>query len=200
MTNIEITYGEETKIFEPGQKITIGRSDDSVIKVDDKQVSRFHSQIVYDETLDAWIFTDLGSANSSFVDGEEVKTKQLLGPQTIKLGFYDEAPVLHTLVRINSTDLDDATIVVNRSELTDTTESQIYQAPIISGPEFDEEPEPVAAPAPTAAPSNIQIPLPVTVPLSPAPEPPVATERKFCPRCGTARVGNFCGGCGFDYR
>ena len=198
MTNIEITYAGETKVFEPGQTISIGRSEDSTIHIDDKQVSRFHSQISYDSDLGAWIFSDLGSANSSFVDGEEVKTKQLLGPQTIKLGFYDEAPVLHSLVRVNSTDLDDATIVVNRSELTDTTESQIYQAPIISGPEFDSEPEPVSAPAP--APSNIQIPVPVTVPLTPAPEPPVVTERKFCPRCGTARVGNFCGGCGFDYR
>ena len=196
MTNIEITFGGETKIFEPGQTITIGRSEDSVLKVDDKQVSRFHSQIAYDEVLDAWIFSDLGSANSSFVDGEEVKTKQLLGPQTIKLGFYDEAPELHTLVRIDSTELDDATIVVNRSELNDTTESQIYQAPIISGSEFDSEPVPLEAPAP----SNIQIPIPVTVPLTPAPEPPVTTERKFCPRCGTARVGNFCGGCGFDFR
>ena len=192
MTNIEITFGGETRIFEPGQTISIGRSEDSVIKIDDKQVSRFHSQINYDESLGTWIFSDLGSANSSFVDGEEVKTKQLLGPQVIKLGFYDEAPVLHTLVRINSTELDDATIVVNRSELNDTTESQIYQAPIISGP--DSEPEPAPAP------SSIQIPAPVTVPLTPAPEPPVANERKFCPRCGTARVGNFCGGCGFDYR
>jgi pSer/pThr/pTyr-binding forkhead associated (FHA) protein len=192
VTNIEITYGEETRVFVPGQTISIGRSQDSTIPIDDKQVSRFHSQIVFDETLDAWIYSDLGSANSSFVDGEEVKTKQLLGPQTIKLGFYEEAPVLHSLVRIDSTDLDDATIVVNRSELTDTTESQIYQAPIISGP--DSEPEPLPAP------SSIQIPAPVTVPLTPAPQPTSVPERKFCPRCGTARVGNFCGGCGFDYR
>jgi hypothetical protein len=195
VSNIEITYLDETKVFEPGQTITIGRSDDSSIRIEDKQVSRYHSQIVFDETLGAWIFSDLGSANSSSVDGQEVKTKQLLGPQTIKLGFYEGAPVLHTLVRINSTDLDDATIVVNRSELNDTTESQVYEAPKL--------------PSPPPAPSSIQIPAPVTVPLTPAPAPapaapapeaPSGTERKFCPRCGTARVGNFCGGCGFDYR
>ena len=187
MTNIEITYAGETKVFEPGQTISIGRSEDSTIHIDDKQVSRFHSQISYDSDLGAWIFSDLGSANSSFVDGEEVKTKQLLGPQVIKLGFYDGAPILHTLVRIDSTELDDATIVVNRSELNDTTESQVYEVPVIT------QPEPVSPP-------TIQIPAPITVPLTPAPEPQPATERKFCPRCGTARVGNFCGGCGFDYR
>jgi pSer/pThr/pTyr-binding forkhead associated (FHA) protein len=188
VTNIEITYGEETKVFEPGQKITIGRSDESTIHIDDKQVSRYHSQIVYEEALGAWIFSDLGSANSSIIDGEEVKTKELLGPQTIKLGFYDGAPTLHTLVRIDSTELDDATIVVNRSELNDTTESQVFEAPV------------VPAPQPAPEPSNIQIPAPVTVPLTPAPEPKVEAERKFCPRCGAVRVGNFCGGCGFDYR
>ena len=187
MTSIEITYEQETRVFEPGQTISIGRSDDSTIRIDDKQVSRFHSQIAFDENLGAWIFSDLGSANSSLIDGEEVKTKQLLGPQEIKLGFYEGAPVLHTLVRIDSTELDDATIVVNRSELTDTTESQVYEVPVST------KPEPIA-------PSSIQIPAPVTVPLSPAPEPPVQVERKFCPRCGTVRVGNFCGGCGFDYR
>ena len=188
VTNIEITYGEETKVFEPGHKISIGRSDDSTIQIDDKQVSRFHSQIVFDETLGAWIFSDLGSANSSFIDGEEVKTKQLLGPQTIKLGFFEGAPTLHTLVRIDSTELDDATIVVNRSELNDTTESQIYEVPIVTNPQAVTEPP------------SIQIPAPITVPLTPAPEPKVETGRKFCPRCGSARVGNFCGGCGFDYR
>lgn len=189
MTNIEITMGEDTRVFEPGQIITIGRAEESVIRIDDKQVSRYHSQIGYDNTLQAWIFSDLGSANSSFVDGEEVKTKQLLGAQEIKLGFFEGAPVLHTLVRIDSTDLDDATIVVNRSDLTETTESEIYSAPPVS-----------AAPPIAPPPSSIQVPAPVTVPLTPAPEAPAAAKPAFCPRCGIARVGNFCGGCGFDYR
>ena len=194
MANIEITYADETKIFEPGKTIRIGRSDDSTIRMGDKQVSRFHAQINYDESLGAWIFSDLGSANSSFIDGEEVKTKQLLGPQEIRLGFYEGAPIIHTLVRIDSTELDDATFVVHRSDVNETTESQIYQARIISGPDSNSESDPLAAPA------SFHNTAPVTLPLTPGPSTPTVLDRKFCPRCGTARAGNFCGGCGLDYR
>ena len=53
--------------------LTFGRAPDNVIRLDDIDVSRHHASLVV--TPDGAMFTDLGSANGSRVNGREVEPR-----------------------------------------------------------------------------------------------------------------------------
>lgn len=65
--------------------ITMGRSSDCAIPIDDRFLSRRHAEIVSE--ADGWVLRDNGSVNGTFVNGTRVYTQMKLGPgDHIRLG------------------------------------------------------------------------------------------------------------------
>ena len=64
--------------------VTIGRSPDNVLIIDDGSVSSFHAKI---DTSSAGIYlTDLFSSNGSFVNGSRIMTHKLEHGDQVRLG------------------------------------------------------------------------------------------------------------------
>jgi len=64
--------------------LTLGRADESGVKVRDARASRQHARIVADGT--GWSVEDLGSSNGTFVDGAQVRRARLDRGQTLTIG------------------------------------------------------------------------------------------------------------------
>lgn len=90
MTGIRIEVEGTFNMFPPTQVVTIGRSADANVVINDKTVSRIHAELVFDPNEAAWIFTDKGSANGSYIDGVEIITQKLSLPVTIQIGSFEE--------------------------------------------------------------------------------------------------------------
>ena len=75
-----------------GERMTIGRSRDCEIVIDDPNVSRRHAEIR--KTIEGWMIVDLGSTNGVKVNGRRVRDKVLSPGDEITLGLiqldYDE--------------------------------------------------------------------------------------------------------------
>ena len=69
----------------PGQAETIGRESKNDIVIPDINVSRVHAEIRQDES-GAWILTDLGSTNGTFVEGQRVDAVTLVDGNTLTIG------------------------------------------------------------------------------------------------------------------
>lgn len=68
-----------------GDLITIGREADNGIVINDAEVSRKHTQFVFQGGK--FILTDLGSTNGTFVDGQRLTGQHILQPgEVISLG------------------------------------------------------------------------------------------------------------------
>ena len=77
--NAELSAVHELGSLAKGQ-ITIGRTPDNQIAVDDLLVSRHHAALSYDGRV--WTLRDLGSSNGTFVDGRRISAAQI-GPQNL---------------------------------------------------------------------------------------------------------------------
>ena len=77
---------------------TLGRSSENTICVPDRELSRRHSKIEYDEKIDRYIISDIGSTNGTYV--------QLVGPYggPYKLNINDHILVGRTGFSINRYD------------------------------------------------------------------------------------------------
>ncbi len=69
----------------PGQAETIGRESKNDIVIPDINVSRVHAEIRQDES-GAWILTDLGSTNGTFVNGRQIKSTAMHDADRIIVG------------------------------------------------------------------------------------------------------------------
>jgi hypothetical protein len=74
------------KIFPlEGDIITVGRESENTIVINDAEVSRKHTQFVYQGGK--YIITDLGSTNGTFVNGQRLTGQHILQPgEVISLG------------------------------------------------------------------------------------------------------------------
>ena len=70
-----------------GERMTIGRSRESELVVDDPNVSRSHAEIR--KTIEGWMIVDLGSPNGVKVNGQRVKEEVLRPGDKITLGLVD---------------------------------------------------------------------------------------------------------------
>ena len=90
----EDTEGRQAYIYDitndraftlPGDAETIGRESKNDIVIPDINVSRVHAEIRQDES-GAWILTDLGSTNGTFVNGRQIKSTALQDADRIIVG------------------------------------------------------------------------------------------------------------------
>jgi ABC-type multidrug transport system ATPase subunit/pSer/pThr/pTyr-binding forkhead associated (FHA) protein len=86
MSQVVIKYAGRSKVFSTEQVVTIGRSLDATFQIEDASISRIHASLAFDETQNAWIFTDQKSANGCFVKGVRVNSILVSGPVDIHLG------------------------------------------------------------------------------------------------------------------
>ncbi|MEC4175124.1 DUF3662 and FHA domain-containing protein [Adlercreutzia sp. R21] len=90
----EDTEGRQAYIYDitndraftlPGDAESIGRESKNDIVIPDINVSRVHAEIRQDES-GAWILTDLGSTNGTFVNGRQIKSTSLHDADRIIVG------------------------------------------------------------------------------------------------------------------
>jgi len=81
--------------------LTLGRTGDNQVQIDDLAVSNTHAQIISetdDSNKTSYFLIDLGSTNGSFVNEAKVKKKQLHHKDIVRIGwnmftFIDENEV-----------------------------------------------------------------------------------------------------------
>jgi ABC-type multidrug transport system ATPase subunit len=83
--------GQRTTL-EPGRTYTLGRDPKADVTVDDSRVSWRHATIAFTGT--GWVFTDIGSTNGTFSDGQRSNLVQLAEGSVIVLGNVDNGPRL----------------------------------------------------------------------------------------------------------
>ena len=90
MNELDVTYGERSYSFRPGEMVRIGRSPDNEIVVSDPTVSRQHAQISCGP--DGWEFVSTGRA-LSFVNGAQVTRVLVTQPTQLQLSS-ERGPIL----------------------------------------------------------------------------------------------------------
>lgn len=87
--------------------VTVGRTSNNDVVLDDGSVSRFHAWMIHDATTGRWALTDAGSKNGTFLNGAALKAKTPT-PLTdrarlrfgqVELVFYAPAAFLDLLKR-----------------------------------------------------------------------------------------------------
>ena len=66
--------------------VTVGRSDDADVVLDDVTVSRRHAQFVRD--AQGWTLRDVGSLNGTYVNRERIDSTRLAGGDEVQIGKY----------------------------------------------------------------------------------------------------------------
>jgi len=91
MSDIRVVYDGRTYLFAPGTTVTIGRSSESAVVVDDPTVSREHAQLTYDSG--GWLLSDVGRGRT-FWEGQDVGQRRVTRPMDIHLASPD-GPLVH---------------------------------------------------------------------------------------------------------
>jgi RsiW-degrading membrane proteinase PrsW (M82 family) len=91
MSDIRVVYDGRTYQFGPAATVTIGRSADSSVVIDDPTVSREHAQLTFDH--DSWVLTDVGRGRK-FTGGQAVGPTRIAGPMDFHLSS-PSGPLLH---------------------------------------------------------------------------------------------------------
>jgi MFS family permease len=144
-----------------GDRATLGRTAGVDHVVNDPSVSRQHA--LFERQSGAWIVTDQGSANGTFLDGQRIATAEIRDGQEVRFGAK--------AFRVHIDWADVATAFIPPSALPPPAAPKhpIPPRPVASAPPLPPAPPPVrAAPPPVARP-----PIPPR-PIPPPPRPPVA--------------------------
>ncbi|MEI6404417.1 MAG: FHA domain-containing protein [Actinomycetes bacterium] len=78
-----VRYPLDIRDLEP---ITIGRTPDSSIFLDDVTVSRKHAQVTHASS--GWVIADAGSLNGTYVNRERVESIALVDEDEVQIGKY----------------------------------------------------------------------------------------------------------------
>jgi hypothetical protein len=76
----------ETFALSPSGRVTVGRSPDCEIFLDDVTVSRRHAELLHDDG--GWTIVDQGSLNGTFVNRRRVESAQLEDGDDVQIGKY----------------------------------------------------------------------------------------------------------------
>ncbi len=144
--------------------IAVGRDPAADVYVDNPGVSRDHFRLEKTETGEYRI-VDLGSANGTFVNDQMVNTTVVhnndvvrFGKYTLWVGYEQDRRTLNDSVRRASTDTEQHTMVLSRSELGNLLDVS-----------KEKESAPPAAPATFAAAPTAAVAVAPTAPATPAP-------------------------------
>lgn len=69
-----------------GERLTVGRSGENDIMLDDVTVSRHHAEFVADG--DGWALVDMGSLNGTYVNRSSIERRHLTSGDLIQIGKY----------------------------------------------------------------------------------------------------------------
>lgn len=77
-------FGRRAWSYRDMGPITVGRAPDSMVRLDDPQVSAQH--LTLRPLPHAWLLVDLGSSNGTFVNSRRVERTEIRGGETIQIG------------------------------------------------------------------------------------------------------------------
>jgi pSer/pThr/pTyr-binding forkhead associated (FHA) protein len=77
---------EGTSFVLDSDLVTVGRSDDADVVLDDVTVSRRHAEFIRDAR--GWQCRDVGSLNGTYVNRERIETTALSGGDEVQIGKY----------------------------------------------------------------------------------------------------------------
>ena len=77
---------EGTSFVLDSDLVTVGRSDDADVVLDDVTVSRRHAQFIRD--AEGWRCRDVGSLNGTYVNRERIDVTALAGGDEVQIGKY----------------------------------------------------------------------------------------------------------------
>lgn len=86
LSTVTVT-GIEHDVVLSGDRVVVGRSGAADIRLADSNVSREHA--AFDYEAGGWVFSDLGSTNGTFVNGEAVQRKRLRDGDVISVGVSE---------------------------------------------------------------------------------------------------------------
>lgn len=82
-SKLVVIAGRRTGVEVPlDREITIGRSADCVLDIDDDYASGHHAQL-WQDSAGRWVITDLQSTNGTYVNGAKIAEPTLVGPHDV---------------------------------------------------------------------------------------------------------------------
>ncbi|MBN1961926.1 MAG: FHA domain-containing protein [Deltaproteobacteria bacterium] len=76
--------GNSIPVITLGHRVTIGRAPGNIITINDRELSKFHAEIVADS--DGFVLCDLSSSNGTFVNGKRIQRHRLVEGDVIIMG------------------------------------------------------------------------------------------------------------------
>ena len=123
-TSIRVKFDGREFTFTGRDPLTIGRNEQSTLHSDDRRVSRAHARL--QQEGDAWVLTDLGSSNGTYIEGRRVTRVDITLAVTVKLGDPREGVPLE--LEPAEPPLDVTSLLPARDESTDGTRAAIVGA------------------------------------------------------------------------
>jgi pSer/pThr/pTyr-binding forkhead associated (FHA) protein len=120
MAKVVVKFGDKVlgEIALTAPEVTIGRSPENDIHVDNLAVSNFHARIIREGSQ--YFIQDLGSLNGTFVDGQKVEIRELfsgdditIAKHTLTFELGDDAPT-PSRARVDSLNLDQTMMLDTR--------------------------------------------------------------------------------------
>ena len=146
-----------------GPEIIIGRDIKCNLMINDAEVSRKHSRLVWQSL--GYVIEDLGSTNGTFVNGQRISAPFVLrGGETISLG--------EKIVLVYGSTADpDATVLSSSASAVKMAVDEAQSTLLVSKPETP----PAASPQPVSTP--VQPSQPSSTPVYQAPVPPAPAKK-----------------------
>jgi hypothetical protein len=95
MTDLLVQFERFSQTFAPNSVITVGRSMDCTIFIDDRTVSRLHAELKFDTARNTWVFVDQNSGNGSFHNGKQIKELPIDSELQIRIGTEESGHYLN---------------------------------------------------------------------------------------------------------
>jgi pSer/pThr/pTyr-binding forkhead associated (FHA) protein len=120
MAKVVVKFGDKVlgEVALSSPEVTIGRSPENDIHIDNLAVSNFHARIIREGSQ--YFIQDLGSLNGTFVDGQKVEIRELLSGDDITIAKHtlsfelgDDAPA-PSRAQVDSLELDQTMVLDTR--------------------------------------------------------------------------------------
>jgi hypothetical protein len=171
MADLLVQFSGFSQTFAPNSVITVGRSMDCTIFIDDRTVSRLHAELKFDTARNSWVFLDQNSGNGSFHNGKEIQELVIDSALKIRIGTEESGHYLNlSLVEAF------VPTVIETVELAEETAQETAPPP----PPLELNVPPVAPVVEAASPitESIQVEAPANCGFCTGP-----VNREFGPRC-----------------